>query len=201
MLSLEVTKQVDISEWEAALLGGIADGMPAVAEALREDATRCFDEERDPWGNAWAPLKPSTIRSRAAHALGSHRRAAGRALRDENTRRSRAGGMLLLVGRDARAFRAAHVEASQGGHYKIGTRDGILKGSLAGSSTATTARVAPGGAAAAYAAAFQFGDEDQEGRAYLPVRPGGAVEMPDALKTEIVETLRDAVRLRIGQLR
>lgn len=155
MISIEVTKQTDVAEWEAALLGGIADGMPVVAEVLREDAVRCFDEERDPHGNAWAPNKPSTLRERA--------------------RLGKTG--------------------------KIGTRDEILKGSLAGSSTATTARVAPGGAAAAYAAQFQFGDEDQEGRAYLPILPGGEVQMPEHLKTEIVETLRDAIRLRIGQIR
>lgn len=90
---------------------------------------------------------------------------------------------------------------------KILQRSGVLRRSLAGypvtpTSGVTRARVAPGGPSAVYAAVHQFGGEHTPARPYLPIRPGGIVELPRELHEELVAmalaSIRAAIRARGG---
>ena len=155
-VTLVIESMPDVDAWAEALELGAEDAAPVVAEVLREAADYCFETETDPWGEAWASLKESTLRDRE--------------------RRNKVGKILF--------------------------RDGTLRLSIFGSpsgsaSGVTDAEVAAGGPAAAYAAAMQFGDEDQMGRAFLPIRPDGSVDLPAALDVEVQATIRDAIDARM----
>lgn len=63
-VTLRATSIPDLDAWAEAVADGCADATPAIAEVLREDADRCFEESRDPWGVAWEALKPATIAER-----------------------------------------------------------------------------------------------------------------------------------------
>lgn len=89
---------------------------------------------------------------------------------------------------------------------KILQRTGVLRRSIAGfpitpTPGVTRARVAPGGPAAVYAAVHQFGDEHIPARPYLPIRPGGVVELGREMHDELVETIRASIRAAIARAR
>lgn len=88
---------------------------------------------------------------------------------------------------------------------KILQRDGVLRRSVFAEPTAvepgvTRAFVSAGGPAAAYASAQQFGTEDIPARPFMPLR-GDAVDLPPDLKTEIAETIKDAIRAELQAAR
>lgn len=51
----------DVDQWQAQLTAEILASLPAVGEVLRESADSTFQNQADPWGNAWA----ETVRSAA----------------------------------------------------------------------------------------------------------------------------------------
>lgn len=59
--------QRDIGQWPVQLATGVANAMPAVAEAVREHVDSCFASESDPWGKPWSPLAPATVVDRVRH--------------------------------------------------------------------------------------------------------------------------------------
>lgn len=194
MIEIEVTKQLDVSEWEAALLGGVEDAMPGIESALLEAADRCFETSTDPWGKKWRDLADSTLLARGRRAAGPSRRRVRFVGPLNEGQRGPTRSVAWTRRRSERASRAIF------GAKPLIDR-GALRGSLAGKIDGTTVRVGPGGAAAVYAAAQQFGYEQIPPRPYLPIHENGEVEMPEALRAEMIETIRDAIRLRIGRQR
>lgn len=89
---------------------------------------------------------------------------------------------------------------------KILQRDGVLRRSVHGYPTepipgVTNAYVAAGGPAAAYASLQQFGDEHVPARPYFPMDPEGEPLLPDELRTEIVETIKDSILIEMRKAR
>jgi len=179
----------------------VAAGLKAVGEALREATIGCFREQRDPWGKAWAPLSRASVWSRLARLTRSSRVIAGvkarAAGRGTGRREERAAGRAAR----ARVFRQA---LSAGRTFTILVDRGVLMNGIHTTVAGLAVELGVGGAAQKYARAQQFGlpggrrwGRSRVGplpaRAYIPVRSGGEVDLPAALRREIAATLGDAL--------
>lgn len=194
-IEIQALRVPAVDEWTSGLRTAIAASLPAVAEALREAADRCFETQADPWGTPWAPLSDSTLEARARKAAGPtrvRRTFIGPVRRGERVTRDRAWTR-------RRSERAA--AAVFGGKILIVTS--VLRGSLhgeviAGPNGEGVARCVAGGPAAAYAGVHQWGNKDGT----IPARPflalrgdpnAPTVELPQAVHDEVNATVQDAI--------
>lgn len=190
----------------------LAGAMKAVAEAMRERAVRCFDQQADPWGRPWALLSGKTVYARLARGTGLSRLGAGQygpRQRVRNQRRSRVFGRERAIGFDdlnntvvtTRLTRRAERLLSGGG-IKILIDTGTLRGGIATRSDDTSAVIGFGGPHAELAAYHQFGSDDGRlpARPILPIGDDGNPDLPEDLMTEIRETISDALKDDTGRV-
>lgn len=165
------------SEVAVAQTPAVVAGLKAIGEVLLEAARSTFAAQRDPWGNPWRALAPATVIARA-RKLGVTISSSGeRSGRKRDL--ARAAVMTILVESGALSKLAATVE-------DLGVSIGVT------------------GPASKYGAAQQFGIAGKRrwGRAevgplpareFLPIRPDGTVDLPEAISREVEATLEDAL--------
>lgn len=92
-------RTASIEEWSKAI-SAPEPGMEAIAEVIGAQVDASFASRTDPWGNAWAPLSPTTIEIRA------QRGDRGGSLRRTKYARVLDGGRRAVVGLAASFARA-----------------------------------------------------------------------------------------------
>lgn len=193
---MKASAQIDMSAALSRLrsmqdLGFLRPAMDGIARELAAKTALTFRGQADPWGRAWQVLRPSTIRARRGGGQGAQiLRDTGRL--SNSIHAERVGPLTVELGTDA-PYAAIHQFGGTTQHEARSIRVRLRKVKNANGKTVN--RFAKDshkraetkwGEAAAWATTIPA-------RPFLPVRPGGAVDLPPTWMADIHARLVRAV--------
>lgn len=193
---MNVTVQIDMSAVQGRLraladLAFLRPAMDGIADDLAAEVAQGFKAQRDPWGAAWKPLKPATLRARRQGRGGG----APQILRDtgvlQNSISSRRTGPLVVEIGTTTPYAAIH---QFGGTINVAARAVTVRlRTVKNANGKKVSRFASARIKRARDVTAQVGayDINIPARPFLPIR-NGAIDLPPTWATAIQSRIRAA---------